>query len=67
MANKGQEKNKNRTRRERSDRGQDDNISRLTRTFRRKEHMCYKGQSHAGEEDLTRQLRSVYKNRVLGR
>lgn len=66
VANKGQKKNKNRERRERGDRSQDDNISRLTRTFRNKEHMAHEGQSHAGDEELARHLREPFKSIVIG-
>lgn len=42
-----------------------DSISRLTRQFRSREHMAYPTQTHPGDEELTRQLRTPYKNTVL--
>lgn len=66
MAQKGKAKNKLREREQSKNRDREDDISRITRSFRRKEHMSYGGQSHAGEEEQVRHLRAPFRERVLG-
>jgi hypothetical protein len=61
MAKKGKAKNSQRDR----DRPTDDSISRITRSLRSREHMAMRGQSHAGSEDLCRQLKEPFRSIVL--
>jgi hypothetical protein len=66
MAKQGKAKNKQREREQGRSRDNDDNIARITRSFRQKEHMSYPDQSHPGDKELVRHLRTPFKRIVLG-
>jgi hypothetical protein len=67
VAQKDKGKKKQKARVEGKTRDRDDDISRITKTMRAKEHMSYADQSHPGDEELVRHLRAPFKANVLGR
>lgn len=65
MAQKGKAKRGQKERETGRTRERDDDISRITRTMRQKEHMGYPGQSHAGDDEVVRHLFPKLREQVM--